>query len=191
MRCVRSERQNPFPQVRTRRMPRAARMSPVPPGQRCASGDRPARPARQATAPAPPLRGLDRPAVHGYVLGCGCRTSRRPLACPARVLTSSRELPRRAHARPPAGVCLAGLVVSPARCSQADAARAASPPCAARAAGRPPRPVPPGRLPQDLAPDRSAGGAERLEPFAPCLPRWWPRAEDLWMHRSQALLVAT
>ena len=34
----------------------------------------------------------------------------------------------------PAGVCLVSLVVTPARCSQADAARAALPPYAARAA---------------------------------------------------------
>ena len=34
----------------------------------------------------------------------------------------------------PAGICLVSLLVSPARCSQADAARAALPPCAARAA---------------------------------------------------------
>jgi hypothetical protein len=34
----------------------------------------------------------------------------------------------------PARICLVGLLVSPARCSQADAARAASPPYAARAA---------------------------------------------------------
>jgi hypothetical protein len=34
----------------------------------------------------------------------------------------------------PAGVCLVGLFVSPARCFQADAARVASPPYAARAA---------------------------------------------------------
>jgi hypothetical protein len=37
---------------------------------------------------------------------------------------------QRARAWPPAGVCLVGLVVTPARCSQADAARTALPPYA-------------------------------------------------------------
>ena len=94
-----------------------------------------------------PTLGLDRLAVHGLSSGCGCRTSRRLLACPARVPTSLRELPRRARAWPPAGVCLVGLIVTPARCSQADAARAALPPYAARAA----QPLTPGRtaLPGD------------------------------------------
>src|SRR5215831_2594297 len=52
-----------------------------------------------------------------------------------------------ARAWPPAGVCLVGLIVTPARCSQADAARAALPPYAARAA----QPLTPGRtaLPGD------------------------------------------
>ena len=44
-----------------------------------------------------------------------------------------------ARAWPPAGVCLVGLIVTPARRSQADAARAALPPYAARAAQPPTR----------------------------------------------------
>jgi hypothetical protein len=48
-----------------------------------------------------------------------------PCACSARVLTSSREMPRRARARSPAGVCLAGLLVTPL--PRADAARATAP----------------------------------------------------------------
>jgi len=46
-------------------------------------------------------------------------------------------MPRRARAWLPAGACLVGLIVSPARCSQAAAARAALPPYAARAAHPP------------------------------------------------------
>src|SRR6516225_2610420 len=42
----------------------------------------------------------------------------------------------------PAGICLVGLLVSPARCSQADAARAARPPHAARAAQPPLQAIP-------------------------------------------------
>ena len=48
------------------------------------------------------------------------------------------------HPAPRPGVCLVGLFVSPARCSQADAARVALPPCAARAAQ--PSTLPPRRL---------------------------------------------
>jgi hypothetical protein len=46
-------------------------------------------------------------------------------------------MPRRAHAWPPAGACLVGLIVTPARCSQAAAARTVLPPYAARAAQPP------------------------------------------------------
>jgi hypothetical protein len=46
-------------------------------------------------------------------------------------------MPRRARAWLPAGACLVGLIVTPARCSQAVAARAALPPYAARAAQPP------------------------------------------------------
>src|SRR5215813_9552536 len=75
-------------------------------------------------------------------------------------------------ARPASGRCLpAGLVVSPARCSQADAARAALPPCAARAAGRPPRagaarPAVPGPGPRSLgqAEPRASEGTRTLAP---------------------------
>jgi len=41
----------------------------------------------------------------------------------------------------PQGACLVGLVVTPARCSQAAAARAVLPPYAARAAQPPPLPA--------------------------------------------------
>jgi len=50
-----------------------------------------------------------------------------------------------AGSHPAPNNCLVSLFVSPARCSQADAARAASPPYAARAAQ--PSTLPPRRLP--------------------------------------------
>src|SRR6185437_8542247 len=62
-----------------------------------------------------------------------------------------------ARTGPPAGVCLVGLFVSPARCSQADAARAALPPCAARAAQ--PSTWPP--LPPTSTKETQPGGAPR------------------------------
>jgi hypothetical protein len=93
--------------------------------------DRP--PCQAGRGPCSPTVSLDRLTVQSYLL---VRLSHQPgaLAWAARVPTSSRELPRWARAWPPAGVCLVGLVVTPARCSQADAARAALPPYAARAA---------------------------------------------------------
>jgi hypothetical protein len=115
--------------------------------------DRP--PRHVGRGPLLPAMGLDRLTIQDYVW-CGRRTSR-GLAWAARVPTSSRELPRWARAWPPAGVCLVGLVVTPARCSQADAARAALPPYAARAAQPLSLPILLGRLFQDLASVRLAG----------------------------------
>jgi len=77
--------------------------------------------------------GLDCLKVQGLCFGCGCRTSRR--------LWRARLAFRLACARCPDGPALGlrqvlpgGPGRDPARCSQADAARAALPPYAARAA---------------------------------------------------------
>src|SRR5215469_17080984 len=51
------------------------------------------------------------------------------------------EMPRRARAWLPVGACLVGLIVTPARCSQAAAARTVLPPYAARAAQPPALPA--------------------------------------------------